>query len=129
MRNWILRLSGLFAIFVAGNHSFVGDALLRKLTLPEEELMLVRAFHQIGAIGWLVGGILLIAAASWKSQTARNWIVAVYGIMFAFFAVGNFAMSGGKTSFGWISLALVVILAVIGRRADNVNNSVELGDS
>jgi len=126
MRNWILRLSGLCAIFVAGNHSFVGDALLRKMTLPEEELMLVRAFHQIGAIGWVVGGILLIAAASWKSQTARNWIVAVYGIMFGFFAVGNFGMSGGQPSFGWISLALVVILAVFGRRADN---KVELGGS
>jgi len=36
--------------------------------------------------------------------------------MFGFLAVGNFAMSGGKPSFGWISLTLVVVLALIGRR-------------
>lgn len=119
MRNWILRLSGLCAIVVAGKHSFSGSALVSQMTLAEEQLKLVNAFLHIGSVGWLVGGILLIAAASWQSQTARNWVVAVYGIMFGFFAAGNFALNSGKPSFGWIALALVVIFAVIGRRADD----------
>lgn len=118
MRNWALRLSGVFAIVIAGKHAFEGDGLLRNMGLQPEDLMLVTAFLQIGSVGWLVGGVLLIAAASWTSQTARNWVVGVYGIMFGVFAVGNFVLSAGKPSFGWIALALLVILALVGRRMD-----------
>jgi len=126
MRNWILRLSGLCAIGIAANHSFKGDRLIKEMGLPEKELMLANAFLQIGSVGWLVGGILLIAAARWTCQIARNWIVAVYGIMFGVFAVGNFVLNGGKPSFGWVMLTLIVILALVGRRIDD---KAVLGDS
>lgn len=119
MRNWILRLSGLGAIIVAGRHSYAGHGLLQKMALPEADMMLVNAFLQIGSVGWLVGGILLIAAASWTSQTARNWVVGVYGLMFGVFAVGNLVLNSGKPSFGWIALSLIVIFALIGRKADD----------
>lgn len=116
-RNGLLRLSGIAAMITAGVHSIEGDTLLRTLTVtPEEQLAFVRATHQLGAMGWLAGGVLLVAAGSMASQQARNWIVGVMTVMYGFPAVGNLVLSGGRPAFGWLALALVVVLAACGRQ-------------
>lgn len=67
-------------------------------------------------MGWFAGGILLLGAANMISQRARNWIVGVFAVVYGFPAVGNFILSGGRPSFGWIALTLIVIFALIGRK-------------
>lgn len=116
-RNWILRVAGLMAMITALFHAYEGDAILRDLIVtPVEQLSFVRATHQLGAMGWMAGGILLIGFGSVRDQRARNWLVGVLAILYGFPAVGNFVLNGGRPSFGWIALSLTVILAIWGRR-------------
>ena len=75
-------------------------------------------------MGWMAGGVLLIAAASLDSQSARNWIIGVFAVVYGFPAFGTLALTGGEISIGGVALALVVILALIGRRdGPSVSNS------
>lgn len=114
-KNILLRSAGILAIITAMFHAISGDSILRALELPEFELTFVRATYQLGSMGWLAGGVLLIAAASMTSQFAKNWIIAVLAFVYGLPAIGNFALNGGKPSFGWIALSVVVVLALLGR--------------
>lgn len=117
-KNLALRISGILAICTALFHAIDGDTILRALEInPPEQMSFVRATHQIGTMGWIAGGVLLLAAASFTSQRARNWIVGVLAVLYGFPAVGNFALNSGRPSVGWIALAAVVVLALIGRQA------------
>ncbi|MEM7735267.1 MAG: hypothetical protein AAF267_05695 [Deinococcota bacterium] len=115
MRNVALYLAGSLAIFTAIYHGIVGDRMLQLLEITPEELAFVRATYQLGSVGWLAGGVLLIAAGRLQSAAARNWIVGVFAVVYGFPAVGNFVLVGGRPSFGWLALASIVVLALVGR--------------
>ena len=112
-----LRLSGVLAIITALYHAISGDIILRALTIdPAEQLDFVRSTHQLGSMGWVAGGILLSVAANLDSQQARNWIVGVLVVMYGFPAVGTLFLSDGEINVGGIMLAMVVVLALVGRK-------------
>ena len=66
-----------------------------------------------GVAAWIAGGVLLIAAPSMASASARHWIVATLAFVFAFSALGNAIGTHGR-HFGWIVLSAVAAMAVAG---------------
>ena len=115
MRDLLLQCSGLGAIAVALIHGVLGETKVfaRAIIEPPRLRNLIRLVWQAGTVAWIGGGVLLIAAPSMGSPTARHWIVltiiAVYGLA----AIGNAWWSRGR-GFGWKALAAVLALAVAG---------------
>jgi hypothetical protein len=56
---------------------------------------------------------LLIAAPSFGSQTARQWIVTVAVVVYGYAAVGNAVFTRGR-HFGWCLMSGVIALALMG---------------
>ena len=116
-KNLLLRLSGIIAIGTAIYHGVSADNILTSITaLSADQLGTIRALVQLGTMGWVFGGILLIGAASLLSHRARNWIVGVLGVMYGFPALGTLTLSGGEINLGGTLLALVVVFALLGRK-------------
>jgi hypothetical protein len=80
---------------------------------PESLRTLIRLVWQAGTVAWIGGGVLLIAAPSFGSESARHWIVATIVAVYAFAAAANAWWSRGR-GFGWKALGAVVVLAVAG---------------
>lgn len=114
-RNRALQLAGALAIATACYHGIVGDNMLLAIPMSEADESFVRGTWQLGTMGWLMGGILLIGAARLVSQPARNLIVATMALQFIGPAFGSLAVAGG-VNIGGIGLASVVALALYGRR-------------
>lgn len=115
MRDILLQCSGIAAIVVAIIHGVLGETRVfaRATVEPPRLRNLIRLCWQVGTIGWLCGGVLLIAAPSMASETARHWIIATVVAMYGFGIVGNAWVSRGR-HFGWMALSAVVALAVAG---------------
>jgi len=118
MKNTALRLAGLLALLTALYHGYEGDRILGTLVIePAEQADFVWSTYQIGTMGWLAGGVLLLAAAGFRSQQARSWIVFTFGVLFGFPALGAVVLGGGNPGLGGAALLCVTVLALYGRRA------------
>ena len=115
MRDLLLQCSGLAAIAVAIIHGVLGETrVFARATIEPAKLRnLIRLCWQVGTVGWICGGVLLIAAASMASAPARHWIVATVVAMYAFGVIGNAWIFRGR-HFGWMALSAVIVLAVAG---------------
>jgi hypothetical protein len=115
MRDLLLQCSGLAAITVAIIHGVLGETrVFARATIEPPRLRnLIRLCWQVGTVGWICGGVLLIAAPSMASEPARHWIVATVAVMYGFGIVGNAWIFRGR-HFGWMALSAVVGLAVAG---------------
>ena len=115
MRDILLQAAGLAAIAVALIHGALGETkvLPRATIQPIRVRNLIRLVWQAGTVAWIGGGVLLIAAPSLGSESARHWIVATIVAVYAFAAVANAWWSRGR-GFGWKALGAVVVLAVAG---------------
>jgi hypothetical protein len=115
MRDILLQCAGLAGIVVALIHGVLGETMVfaRATIEPRSLRTLIRLVWQAGTVAWIGGGVLLLAAPSMGSETARHWIVltiiAVYGVA----AVANAWWSRGR-GFGWKALGAVVVLAIAG---------------
>ncbi len=114
-----LRMAGATAIATAGYHAFEGDRTLRAIKMSEDDMSYVTSTFQLGTMGWLAGGVLLIGAASMADQKARNWIVGVTAALYGLPAVGTFTLTGGRPSIGGTLLAIATGLALFGRKVSN----------
>lgn len=115
-KNVSLRTAGGLAMATAAYHGVVGDGMIREIAMAPKDMEFVAGTYQLGSMGWVAGGVLLIGAASLKEAAGRNLIVAVTAILFGFPALGTLVLTGGKISGGGLALALVVALALYGRR-------------
>ena len=115
MRDLLLQCSGLAAIAVALIHGVLGETKVfaRATIQPESLRTLIRLVWQAGTVAWIGGGVLLIAAPSMASDTARHWMVVAFAVLFAFSALGNAWGTRGK-HFGWMLLGAVAMLAIAG---------------
>ena len=78
MRDIILQCAGAAGILVAIIHGVLGETkVFAKATIQPESLRtLIRIVWQAGTVAWIGGGVLLIAAPSFGSESARHWIAA-----------------------------------------------------
>ena len=115
MRDVILQCAGVAGIIVAIIHGVLGETKVfaRARIEPESLRTLIRLVWQAGTVAWIGGGVLLIAAPSLGSESARHWIVATTVAVYAFAVAGNAWWSRGR-GFGWKALGVVVVLAVAG---------------
>ena len=117
-RNLALRLAGTTALATAAYHGISGDNILRGIEMAEDDLAFVTGTYQLGTMGWVAGGVLLIGASKMDSAQARNWIVGVLAVLYGIPAFGTLALTGGEISLGGVLLATVVALALYGRPID-----------
>jgi len=115
MRDLILQCAGAAAIVVAFIHGALGETkVFAKATITPEKLRtLIRLVWQAGTVAWIGGGVLLIAAPTMGSDSARHWIVVTIVAIYGFAAIANAWWSRGR-GFGWKALAAVMALAVAG---------------
>ena len=115
MRDLLLQCSGLAAIAAALIHGVLGETRVfaRATIEPPRLRTLIRLVWQAGSVAWIGGGVLLLAAPSLGSESARHWIVVTMVAVYAFAVVGNAWWSRGR-GFGWKALSVVVVLAVAG---------------
>jgi hypothetical protein len=115
MRDLAIQAAGLLAILAAVVHGILGETtvFVRARIEPPRTRLLLRLVWQCGTAAWIGLGILLIAAPSMGSEPARLWIVgsavAVYGLA----TIGNAWATRGR-HFGWMVLATVSVLALVG---------------
>ena len=115
MRDLILQCAGVAGIVVALIHGALGETkVFAKATIEPERLRtLIRLVWQAGTVAWIGGGVLLIAAPSMGSESARHWIVGTVIAVYAFGVIANAWWSRGR-GFGWKALGAVVVLAAAG---------------
>jgi hypothetical protein len=115
MRDIILQCAGVAGILVALIHGVLGETKVfaRARIEPEHLRTLIRLVWQAGTVAWIGGGVLLLAAPSLGSESARHWIVATIVAVYGFAAIANAWWSRGR-GFGWKALGAVVVLAVTG---------------
>jgi hypothetical protein len=115
MRDIILQCAGVAGILVAIIHGVLGETKVfaKAIIQPESLRTLIRIVWQAGTVAWIGGGVLLIAAPSLGSESARHWITATMIAVYGFAVAGNAWWSRGR-GFGWKALGVVVALAAAG---------------
>ena len=115
MRDLALQAAGVLAILTAIAHGAIGElqVLARAGIERTRTRNLLRMVWQASTIDWIGMGVLLIAAPALGSPTARQWVVAVAVLIYGYAAVGNAIATGGR-HVGWILMAGVVALALLG---------------
>jgi hypothetical protein len=115
MHDILLQVSGTVAIAAAVIHGVLSETrVFPRVTIEPRRLRtLFRFVWQVPTVAWIAGGVLLIAAPSMASASARHWIVAMLAFVFAFSALGNAIGTHGR-HFGWIVLSAVAAMAVAG---------------
>jgi uncharacterized membrane protein SirB2 len=115
MRDILLQVSGVVAIAAALIHGVLSETrIFPRVTIEPQRLRtLFRFVWQVSTVAWIAGGVLLIAAPSMASDTARHWIVVMLACLFAFSALGNAIGTRGR-HFGWMVLGAAAAMAVAG---------------
>ena len=115
MRDLFLYASGTMGLASAFVHGLLGETQVfsRARIEPERLERLIRGVWHCSAVAWAGVAVLLIVAPWMGSQTARHWIVGAAVVVYGFAAIGNVWMMRGR-HFGWVGLAIVVVLAVAG---------------
>ena len=115
MRDVALEIAGALAVLAGVIHGVLGETKVfpRSQIEPRWIKVLVRGVWHNGALAWIGGGILLIAAPSFGSDAARHWLVAVLAAVYGSGALANAIATRGR-HFGWMVLGAVVVLTLIG---------------
>jgi len=115
MRDMLLVGAGVIAILVSIAHGVLGETKVfaRATVEPPRLRTLLRLVWQTGTVAWIAGGVLLIAAPSMGSETARHWIIATSAVVFGVAAIGN-ALATRTVHPGWLGMSAAVVLAVAG---------------
>jgi hypothetical protein len=108
MRDILLQCSGLLAIAAAVTHGVLTETkVFPQVTIEPQRLRtLFRLVWQIPTVAWIACGVLLIAAPSMASESARHWMIVTFACVFAFCAFGNAWGTGESISDGYCSSPL-----------------------
>jgi hypothetical protein len=115
MRDLALQTAGVLAILVAIGHGAIGElrVFARARIEPPGARTLLRGIYHATTLDWIGIGVLLIAAPTFGSQAARQWVVAVAVVVYVYAAVGNAVATRGR-HIGWCLMSAVVVLALMG---------------
>ena len=115
MRDVALEIAGVLAVVAGLVHGALGETKVfpRTRIEPAWAGRLMRAVWHCGAVAWIAGGALLIAAPSFASADARRWIVSVLVAVYGSAAIGHALATRGR-HFGWMVLSAVVVLMLAG---------------
>ena len=115
MHDMFLWAAGIGAVSVALIHGVLGETKVfaRATIEPPRLRALIRMCWQIGTVGWICGGVLLLAAPSIASSSARHWIIITVCAMYSFGMIGNLWIFRGR-HFGWALLGGVITMAIVG---------------
>jgi hypothetical protein len=115
MRDIALQLAGALAILAALLHGVLGETRVfpRAQIDPSWVRRLVRAVWHCGVVAWIAVGALLIATPIVAADGARRCIVVTAAAVFGSAAIGNALATRGR-HFGWMVLAAVTVLALVG---------------
>ena len=115
MRDLALQAAGALAILVAIAHGAIAElrVFAKAHIEPQGTRNLLRGVWQASTVDWVAIGLLLIAAPSFGSQTARQWIIAVAVVVYGYAAIGNAVFTRGR-HFGWCLMSGVIALALMG---------------
>jgi hypothetical protein len=115
MRDLALLAAGALAILVAIAHGAIAElgVFTKAHIAPRRMRRLLRLVWQMSTIDWIGIGVLLMAAPSFGSQVARQWIIAVAVVVYGCAAAGNAAATRGR-HVGWVLMSCVVVLALTG---------------
>jgi hypothetical protein len=115
MRDLALQAAGVLAILVAIVHGAIAELRVfpKSRIEPRGAQTLLRLIWQASTIDWIGIGVLLIAAPTLGSDTARRWVIAVAVVVYGYGAIGNAVASRGR-HVGWLLMGGVIALALIG---------------
>jgi hypothetical protein len=115
MRDLALQAAGVLAILVAVAHGAIAELRVfpKARVEPQRTRNLLRGVWQLSTVAWIGFGLLLIAAPSFGSQVARQWVIAMAVVVYGFAAVGN-AMATRGRHVGWCLMSVVIALALVG---------------
>jgi len=116
MRDLALQSAGVLAILVAIGHGVLGElrVFARARVEPPRTRTLLRGIYQASTVDWISIGVLLIAAPTFGSQAARQWVIAVAVVVYAYAAIGNAVATRGR-HIGWGVMSVVIALTLMGR--------------
>lgn len=115
MHDLALRCAGTLAIAVAVIHGALGElqVFAKARVEPQPARQLLRLIWQASTVDWIGMGVLLIIAPSLGSALAREWVVTVAVVVYAYAAIGN-ALATRAPHPGWIAMVCVIALALLG---------------
>lgn len=115
MQDLALQAAGVLAVGVAVMHGVIAERRVfpGAHIEPRWTLRLLRMVWQASTVDWIVVGVLLIAAPGLGSPAARQWIVGAAVVIYSFAAAGNAVATRGR-HIGWVLMAVVVALALVG---------------
>jgi hypothetical protein len=108
MRDILLQCSGLLAIAAALTHGVLTETkVFPRVTIEPRRLRtLFRLVWQIPTVAWIACGVLLIAAPSMASESARHWMIVTFACVFAFARSAMLGARGESISDGCCSSPL-----------------------
>lgn len=117
-----LALAGVIGSSVAVFHGVLTQRLMvrpvealfvadRRIAAPIRRL--VPLLLQFSTFNWLLGGLVLIAAALWFEHDARLATGLLVGSSYLYGAVGNLWGTRGRHP-GWMLMAIALVLIVLG---------------
>lgn len=108
-----LQIAGILAILSGIGHGYLGDKTIQAQAIsPPETKNFIRACYQFGSLGWIVGGVLFVAAPFSPNSSAHMWTVFAFMPLFGFGSLVNLWFTKGR-HFGWVMLAAIVILSLL----------------
>ena len=121
-QNAALTMAGVIGSGVAVVHGVLVERLMVKpfeeFALADERISgpvrrLVPLLLHFSTISWFVGGLALIAAASWLERDARLATGVFVGSLYLFGALGNLWGTRGLHP-GWMLMAAALVLIAFG---------------
>lgn len=117
-----LSLAGVIGSSVAVFHGVLTQRLMvrpvealfvadRRIAAPIRRL--VPLLLQFSTFNWLLGGLVLIAAALWFEHDARLATGLLVGSSYLYGAIGNLWGTRGRHP-GWMLMAVALVLIVLG---------------
>lgn len=115
MSQLLLMLAGLLGLAVAAVHSYMGQVRVISTArfAGTVQRRMAQAIWHFSALAWAASALVFLCAALNLAGEARWQVVGLATLPLAYGMVANAWITRGR-HFGWVVLALVILLALAG---------------